>query len=185
MLILASSSPRRRELLIQAGIAFTVQPSDIDESHRPGESPIAFTQRLAREKAEAIFAKHPQATVLGADTIVVCNEEILGKPADAQDAARMLQMLSGRVHQVITGVALISPYGIQTQTDTTTVAMRKISEEEIKIYIATGEPMDKAGAYAIQGGAAPFITHIEGDYTNVVGLPVKLVQQMLSRLAGV
>jgi len=180
MLILASSSPRRRELLTQAGIAFIVDPADIDESHRSGESPIAFTLRLAREKAEAVFARHPTATVLGADTIVVCDAEILGKPVDTNDAARMLHLLSDREHQVITGVAIISPQGTRTQADTTTVAMRKISEEEIQNYIATGEPMDKAGAYAIQGGAAPFITHIEGDYTNVVGLPVKLVQQMLA-----
>jgi len=182
MLILASSSPRRRELLTQAGIAFTVQPADIDESHRPGESPIAFTQRLAREKAEAVFAHHPQATVLGADTIVVCDAEILGKPADAADAARMLRLLSDREHQVITGVAIITPQGTRTQADITTVTMRKISEEEIQNYIATGEPMDKAGAYAIQGGAAPFVTSIEGDYTNVVGLPIKLVQEMLSTI---
>jgi len=182
MLILASSSPRRRELLTQAGIAFTVQPADIDESHRPGESPIAFTQRLAREKAEAVFAHHPQATVLGADTIVVCDAEILGKPADAADAARMLHLLSNREHQVITGVAIIAPQGTRTQADITTVTMRKISEEEIQNYIATGEPMDKAGAYAIQGGAAPFVTSIEGDYTNVVGLPIKLVQEMLSTI---
>jgi septum formation protein len=163
MLILASSSPRRRELLTQAGIAFTVQPADIDESHRPGESPIAFTQRLAREKAEAVFAHHPDATVLGADTIVVCDAEILGKPTDAADAARMLRLLSDREHQVITGVAIITSQGTRIQADTTTVAMRKISEEEIQNYIATGEPMDKAGAYAI-----------------VVGLPIKLVQQMLT-----
>jgi len=180
MLILASASPRRRELLTEAGIRFTVQPADIDETHRPGESPIAFTQRLAREKAEAIFAKHPNATVLGADTIVVCDEEILGKPADETDAARMLKKLSGRDHQVITGVALIAPSGMQIHAEYTTVTMRKISEEEIKSYIATGEPMDKAGAYAIQGGAATFILQFDGDYTNVVGLPVKLVQQMLS-----
>jgi septum formation protein len=180
MLILASSSPRRRELLTEAGIAFTVQPADIDETHRPGESPLAFTQRLAREKAEAVFAKHPTATVLGADTIVVCGEEILGKPSNEADAARMLKKLSGRDHQVITGVALISPSGTQIHAESTTVTMRKISEEEIKSYIATGEPMDKAGAYAIQGSAAAFIPRIDGDYSNVVGLPLKLVQQMLS-----
>jgi septum formation protein len=180
MLILASSSPRRRELLTAAGIAFTVQPADVDETHRAGESPEAFTQRLAREKAEAIFATHPNATVLGADTIVVCGAEILGKPSDETDAARMLKKLSGRDHQVITGVALVSPSGTQTIAETTTVTMRKISEEEIKNYIATGEPMDKAGAYAIQGGAALFITQIVGDYDNVVGLPVKAVQQMLA-----
>jgi septum formation protein len=180
MLILASASPRRRELLTEAGIAFTVHPADIDETHRAGESPIAFTQRLAREKAEAISAQHPGATVLGADTIVVCDHEILGKPADKKDAARMLRLLSSRDHQVITGVALVSLSGTQTQTETTIVTMREISEEEIQKYIATGEPMDKAGAYAIQGAAAAFIPSIEGDYSNVVGLPMKLVQQMLS-----
>ncbi len=182
MLILASSSPRRRELLTQAGIAFTVQPADIDETHRAGESPMDFTQRLAREKAEAVFAKNPNATVLGADTVVVCDAEILGKPSDETDAARMLRQLSGRDHLVITGVALVSPSGTQTRAATTTVSMRKISEEEIKNYIATGEPMDKAGAYAIQGGAAPFVTQIVGDYDNVVGLPVELLRQMLSAL---
>jgi septum formation protein len=180
MLILASASPRRRELLTQAGIPFTVQPADIDETHRPGESPIAFTQRLAREKAEAVFATHPTATVLGADTIVVCDQQILGKPADKKDATRMLRLLSGRDHQVITGIALVSQSGTQTRAVSTTVTMKPISEEEIAAYIATGEPMDKAGAYAIQSGAAAFIPQIDGDYTNVVGLPVKLVQQMLS-----
>ena len=182
MLILASSSPRRRELLTQAGIPFTVQPADIDETHRPGESPETFTQRLAREKAEAVFAGNPDATILGADTVVVCDEEILGKPLDEADAARMLKKLSGRDHQVITGVALVSPSGTQTVAEITIVSMRKISEQEIANYIATGEPRDKAGAYAIQGGAAPFITQIVGDYDNVVGLPVKVVQQMLSAL---
>jgi septum formation protein len=185
MLILASASPRRRELLTQANISFIAQPADIDETHRAGESPEAFTQRLAREKAEAVFAKDRSATVLGADTVVVCDAEILGKPADEADAARMLKKLSGRDHRVITGIALVSPSGTQTHAETTTVSMREISEEEISSYIATGEPMDKAGAYAIQGIAAKFITQIDGDYNNVVGLPVKRVQQMLSCLAGV
>jgi len=180
MLILASASPRRRELLTQAGIAFTVQPADVDETHRAGESPEAFTLRLAREKAEAIFAKHPDATVLGADTIVVCGDEILGKPSDETDAARMLKKLSGRDHRVITGVALVSSLGTQTRAETTIVSMREISEEEIANYIATGEPMDKAGSYAIQGGAAPFIMQIQGDYSNVVGLPVAVVVSMLT-----
>jgi len=185
MLILASSSPRRRELLAAAGIAFTAQPADIDETHRPGESPIAFTLRLAREKAEAIARKDPGATILGADTIVVCDEEILGKPADEADAARMLKKLSGRAHQVVTGVALLSTRGLDARTETTTVTMRAISDEEIAAYIATGEPMDKAGAYGIQGGAAAFVARIAGDYTNIVGLPIALVQEMLSRIAGV
>jgi len=180
MLILASSSPRRREILTAAGIAFTVQPADIDETHRAGESPVSFALRLAREKAEAIFSKNPGATVLGADTIVVCDEEILGKPADEADAARVLHMLSGRDHRVITGIALVSPSGTQTHAETPIVSMRRISEEEIKDYIATGEPMDKAGSYAIQGGAAPFITQVQGDYSNVVGLPVARVVSMLT-----
>jgi len=179
MLILASSSPRRRELLIQTGIPFTVESISIDESHRPGELPADFTQRLAREKAEPIFAAHSAATVLGADTIVVCGDEILGKPASPADAARMLRLLSNRSHQVITGVALLSPQGIVTRAEITTVVMREILEKEIETYIATGEPMDKAGAYAIQGGAAKFVTQIEGDYTNIVGLPVALVQKLL------
>ncbi|HEY0307726.1 MAG TPA: Maf family protein [Acidobacteriaceae bacterium] len=181
MLILASTSPRRRELLTQANIPFTVESVDIDESHRPGESPANFTQRLAREKAEPVFAAHPADTVLGADTVVVCGEEILGKPADAADAARMLRLLSNRSHQVITGVALLSPQGIVTRAETTTVVMREILEKEIETYIATGEPMDKAGAYAIQGGAAKFVVQIEGDYTNIVGLPVVLVQRLLQK----
>jgi septum formation protein len=179
MLILASSSPRRRELLTQAGISFCVESIDIDESHRSGETPIAYTLRLAREKAEAIFVAHPTSTVLGADTIVVCDAEILGKPADAADAARMLRLLSNRSHQVITGVAILSPQGTVTRAETTTVVMREILEKEIETYIATGEPMDKAGAYAIQGGAAKFVVQIEGDYTNIVGLPVALVQKLL------
>jgi septum formation protein len=179
MLILASSSPRRRELLTQANIPFRVESLDVDESHIPGETPIAFTQRLAREKAEPIFARNPTATVLGADTIVVCDNEILGKPASAADAARMLRLLSNRSHQVITGVALLSPHSTVTRAETTTVVMREILEREIEAYIATGEPMDKAGAYAIQGGAAKFVVQIEGDYNNIVGLPVALVQMLL------
>jgi septum formation protein len=181
MLILASSSPRRRELLAAAQIAFTVESLPVDESPIPGESPTAYAMRLAHEKAQAVFARHPQSTVLGADTIVVCDDHILGKPADAADAARMLRQLSARAHQVTTAVALISPRGTQVTSCTTTVSMRSISEEEIKNYIATNEPMDKAGAYAIQGGAAPFITSVDGDYQNVVGLPVALVRKLLAQ----
>jgi len=182
MLILASTSPRRRELLTEANIPFTVDAVAVDEQHRLGESPEDFTQRLARAKAEPVFARHSAATVLGADTVVVCDQHILGKPADAADAARMLRQLSNRSHQVITGVALLSPHGTITRAETTTVTMREISEEEIAAYIATGEPMDKAGAYAIQGGAAKFVTQIAGDYTNIVGLPIALVQKMLLNL---
>ena len=183
MFILASSSPRRRELLAAAGLAFTVESLPVDESHRPGESPIVFTQRLAQEKAAAVAALHPKAIILGADTVVVCDGEILGKPSDETDAARMLKKLSARSHQVITGVAVLSSSRTLTSAASTTVTMREISEEEIKNYIATGEPMDKAGAYAIQGGAAPFITAISGDYDNVVGLPVALVKTLLNTLS--
>ena len=186
-LVLASASPRRQALLRNAGIAFTVQPADIDESPRDGESPVECAQRLAREKALAVFRSRPQDCVLGADTIVVVEENILGKPRDATDAARMLRLLSGRTHDVITGVCLVGPVGklttedreLRTASETTRITMCEVSDEDISEYIATGEPMDKAGAYAIQGRASRWISRIEGDYSNVVGLPVALVYRML------
>jgi septum formation protein len=188
-LVLASASPRRQELLRNAGIAFTVQPADIDESLRDGESPVDCAQRLAREKALTVSRSHPQDWVLGADTIVVVKENILGKPRDATDAARMLRLLSGRTHEVITGVCLVGPVAsesrrtvdqeLRTAAETTRVTMCEVSDEDISEYIATGEPMDKAGAYAIQGRASRWISRIEGDYSNVVGLPVALVYRML------
>jgi len=182
-LVLASASPRRQELLRNAGIAFTVQPADIDESPRDGELPVECAQRLAREKALAISRSRPQDCVLGADTIVVIDEKILGKPCDAADAARMLRLLSGRTHEVITGVCLVRTVAGSrrpvTASETTLVTMCEISDEDIREYIATGEPMDKAGAYAIQGMASRWIPRIEGDYSNVVGLPVALVYRML------
>jgi nucleoside triphosphate pyrophosphatase len=186
-LVLASASPRRQELLRNAGIAFAVQPADIDESPLDGESPVEFAQRLAREKALAVSPNRPLDCVLGADTIVVIDEKILGKPRDAADAARMLRLLSGRTHEVVTGVCLVGPAGelrtenreLRAASETTRVTMCKISDEEISEYIATGEPMDKAGAYAIQGMASRWIPRIEGDYSNVVGLPVALVYRML------
>jgi septum formation protein len=197
MLVLASASPRRQELLRNAGIAFTVQPADIDETPLAGEPPRDCAERLARQKALAVFRKQPQHHVLGADTIVVIDSAILGKPSDARDAARMLRLLSGHTHSVITGVCLVSPVtgesvptgtsaGTQpaatsekTASETTLVTVSRISEDEIRDYIATGEPMDKAGAYAIQGMASRWIPRIEGDYSNVVGLPVALVYAML------
>jgi len=186
-LVLASASPRRQELLRNAGIAFTVQPADIDESPRVGESPVDCAQRLAQEKALAVSRSRPQDCVLGADTIVVVDEKILGKPRDAVDATRMLRLLSGRTHEVITGVCLVGPVGelrtenreLRTAYETTRVTMCEISDEDISEYISTGEPMDKAGAYAIQGMASRWIPRIEGDYSNVVGLPVALVYGML------
>jgi septum formation protein len=188
MLLLASASPRRQELLRNAAIPFTVQPADIDETPIAGESPRDCAERLAREKALAVFQSQPKNYVLGADTIVVVDDVILGKPRDAEDAARMLRMLSGRTHAVITGVCLVGPvtsgqWSVAGQTktgfETTLVTMCELSDDEIREYIATGEPMDKAGAYAIQGVASRWIPRIEGDYSNVVGLPVALVYAML------
>jgi septum formation protein len=185
MLVLASASPRRKELLQQAGYDFKVIPANISEERRPNEDPTAFVTRLAQEKAQSVFdhlncdAPGDQLLVIGADTIVVTHEEILGKPQDAEDAARMLRLLSGRTHQVITGVCLISKQKTEVAAETTAVIMREISEEEIFAYIATGDPMDKAGAYAIQGYPARWIPRIEGCYFNVVGLPLTKVAAML------
>ena len=181
MLILASASPRRSELLRNAGIVFEVQPADVAEVPLPGELAQALAERLAREKAMAIVRSRPTDVVLGADTVVVVDGEILGKPADAADAARMLRLLSGREHQVITGVCLVVSGQCSVASETTSVTMSEISEKVIAEYVATGEPMDKAGAYAIQGIASRWIPRIEGDYSNVVGLPVALVWRMLQQ----
>lgn len=189
MLVLASASPRRQELLRNAGISFTVQAADIDERPLPGESAQDCAERLARAKALAIAAKRPTDVILGADTVVVIDGAILGKPSDEGDALRILRLLSGRTHQVITGVCLVRPAdgvlaasAIATDSENTRVMMSQISDEEIRAYVATGEPMDKAGAYAIQGMASRWIPRIEGDYSNVVGLPVALVWRMLREL---
>jgi septum formation protein len=200
MLVLASASPRRQDLLRNAGISFAVQPADVNETPLKGEAPRECAERLAREKALAVWRNRQHDAVLGADTIVVVDETIMGKPVDAEDAARMLRMLSGREHRVITGVCLIkpvpsTPYPVPSRTsstpdenrnenlrvgaETTLVTMSEISDKEILDYVATGEPMDKAGAYAIQGIASRWIPRIEGDYSNVVGLPVALVYRML------
>jgi septum formation protein len=187
MLVLASASPRRKELLTQAGFEFKTIPANIPEERQANEDSIAFVTRLAREKAQFVFDQlarkmHEEPLlVLGADTVVVTPEEILGKPGDAQDAARMLQLLSGRVHQVITGVSLVSHDEIETGAETTAVEVQPISGPEIAAYIATGEPMDKAGAYAIQGYAARWIPRIQGCYFNVVGLPIARVAGMIER----
>jgi nucleoside triphosphate pyrophosphatase len=179
MLILASASPRRKELLMNAGIAFRVEAGNIPEDPEAGESAVACAERLAREKALAVREKYPNDLVLGADTTVVVNGEMLAKPTDSKDAARMLRLLSGRMHQVTTGVCLAGPGFDDTRSETTTVAVDLIPEDEIQFYVSTGEPMDKAGGYAIQGIASRWITRIEGDYSNVVGLPISLVYRML------
>ncbi len=188
-LILASASPRRRELLTQAGYSFEVHPAHIPEDPLPAEDPSAYVARLAREKAEAVYAKlfsegsAPSSVVLGADTTVTLDDHILGKPADAADAARMLRLLSGRTHRVITGVAVVTASGTRVAAEVTSVHFNTLSDEEISAYVATGEPMDKAGAYAIQGRAARWIPRIEGCYFNVVGLPIALVTTMLDEIA--
>jgi septum formation protein len=184
-LILASASPRRRELLKQAGFTFEVRPAQVNEDPYPDEDPIAYVVRLARHKAKSVLAEissdapAQSAVVLGADTTVTLDGHILAKPEDAADAARMLRMLSGRTHRVITGVAVASATGTEVATEITGVQFLTLTDEEIDAYIATGEPMDKAGAYGIQGYAAKWIPRIEGCYFNVVGLPLALVSTML------
>ena len=179
MIVLASSSPRRQELLRHAGIPFEVQPADIDEQPLKDEGAKECAERLASEKALAVARQRPTDFILGADTVVTVNNEILGKPIDVADARRMLRLLSGRDHYVITGVCLIADGKQLVASETTLVSVLEISDREIADYIATGEPMDKAGAYAIQGIASRWIPRIEGDYSNVVGLPVALVWRLL------
>ena len=183
-LILASASPRRRELLRQAGFTFEVVAPEVDETYPGGEDPAAFAERLALAKAAQIaqrFAAKDDVVVLGADTVVVADGEVLGKPVSADDARAMLRKLSGIAHRVITGVALAAP-GTDRRAvghEVTRVFFRPLTEEEITAYVATGEPLDKAGAYAAQGRAARFVTRVEGCYFNVVGLPVALVDRLL------
>jgi len=181
--ILASGSPRRRELLQNARFEFEVVPSTVPEQGMPGETPEALVRRLAVAKASQVAASVPRGgLVLGADTVVVVEAEVLGKPADAEDAARMLRRLSGRSHRVLTGVCVVkAPDHIHGVVHASTeVWFRNLDEPEIRAYAASGEPMDKAGAYAIQGIASRFVTRIEGSYSNVVGLPVSLVDRLLS-----
>lgn len=189
-LILASNSPRRSEILTSVGWQFTKDSADIDETELTGESPENYVQRLAREKAEAVAHKYNDAIVLGADTTVVINDQIIGKPVDLADARRMLKMLSGNWHEVLTGVALVmtnpqsairkpqSVVGIQR----TRVKFAEMSDREIDFLAEEGAPLDKAGAYAVQAQAALFIEGIEGDYWNVVGLPVNLVYRLMQDL---
>lgn len=204
-LILASASPRRRELLAQAGYRFSVESADIDESLHAGEGADAYVRRLATEKAEAVLRRssgrkdesvvkaagsgvvhasaHPRVLVLGADTTVVIDGEILGKPTDAADARRMLERLSGRTHEVLTGVALASRAGLESCVERTLVTFSEIADAELAPYCATREPLDKAGAYGIQGYAARWIPRIDGCYFNVMGLPIARVVRMIEEAA--
>jgi septum formation protein len=210
MLILASASPRRRELLAQAGYVFQVRAANVPEDPRLGEDPVAYVVRLAREKAEAVFMEcrdlgtegtrdlgtegleteglgtedSERLVVLGADTTVVVDGEILGKPEDAGDARRMLRRLSGRTHRVITGVAVATAARTEVAAEVTGVRFLALSNAEIDEYVSSGEPMDKAGAYAIQGRAAKWIPRVEGCYFNVVGLPLALVATLLESVAA-
>jgi septum formation protein len=177
--VLASASPRRRDLLTLIGIAHEVRPANIDETMRPREPPRRYAERLAREKATAIATRDPDVITIGADTVVVINRKVLGKPADPSDAARMLRMLSGREHTVITAVAVSRGRKLRSAIEEVHVKFRRLRDDEIDEYIAMGEPMDKAGAYGIQGYGATIVERIEGDYFAVMGLPlVRLVGLM-------
>jgi len=185
-LILASASPRRAELLRAAGIDVDVRPADVDESVQPGEAPDRYASRVALAKARSISLEAPDRFVLGADTVVVVDDRILGKPTDSADARRMLRALSGRSHVVMTAVILIRGAGLpgemlDAQVERTVVEFAPLTSHEIERYAATAEPMDKAGGYAIQGLASRFVTRIEGSYSNVVGLPVSLVYGMCKK----
>ena len=180
-IVLASRSPRRSELLAAAGISFEVLAADIDETPHTNEAPEAYVERLAIEKASAVLALRPGTTVIGADTTVVIDGQILGKPADAQDATDMLRLLQGRAHDVFTGVAVASASGVLAAVAHTRVWFGVMTVEDISWYVASGQPMDKAGAYGIQGLASRFIDRIDGSYTNVVGLPVAVVFSILNQ----
>ena len=181
-LILASQSPRRSELLRIAGIPFRVRVRPVEERRAPGEAPAAYAIRLAREKAEAAWESSVNEIVLGADTIVVLGERVLEKPSDAADAIEMLQALSGREHTVITGFCLRHPAGAISDSESTQVRFAKLDPAEIDAYVASGEPMDKAGAYAIQGLASKFVERNDGCYFNVMGLPVAKIYRLWKTL---
>jgi len=179
-LILASGSPRRAEILDAVGGPFEVVTSGSDETREPGEDPSAYVQRLALEKARSVAIKREAGLILAADTTVVVDDQLLGQPTDDPDAQRMLKLLSGKWHQVLTGVALVRINGeTDVGIETTRVRFAELSQTEIDWYVSTGEPQGKAGAYAIQGRAALFVEEVAGDYLNIVGLPIRLVYEMI------
>lgn len=181
-LILASGSPRRAELLRMLGLDFEIRPAGIDETYLPGEEPGAHAERLAREKAAAIAVDAPGAVVIGSDTVVIVDEDLLGKPADEDEAVRMLLRLQGREHTVATGVAVVVNGGTESAVERVRVRFRPFDEPVARAYTQTGEPMDKAGAYGIQGYGATLVERIEGDYFSVMGLPVSRLIRILERL---
>lgn len=179
--ILASASPRRRELLERLGLAFDVLPADVDESAQPGEAPEAMARRLAEAKALAVAHLRPEALVVGSDTIVVIDGEVLGKPASADEALAMLRTLSGRTHTVFTAVAVTWRGRTESSVEAVTVTFRTLSDDLLRAYIATGEPMDKAGAYGIQGYGATIVERIDGDYFAVMGLAIGRLVELVRR----
>jgi len=185
-IILASNSPRRRELLQNAGIGFVSDPADVDESRLPDEPPADYAVRLALDKALCTASRHEDGLVVGADTVVVAQGEVLGKPASAEDATRMLGMLSGSTHEVITGIAVVDAATGRktTAVETTRVRMRALTRAQIDAYVATGEPMDKAGGYGIQGRASLFVESVDGCYFNVVGLPMARLAAILEEMGA-
>lgn len=185
-IVLASASPRRSELLESAGIFFTVVPGDIDETPFPGEDPVAHVLRLAEGKAREVASRADGRFYIGADTIVLCDTEIMGKPVHGADAVRMLRKLSGRIHQVITGFAILdhATGSMVARSVSTSVTFKTLTDTEISAYVASGCPLDKAGAYAIQGGAAYMVERIDGSYTNVVGLPLCEVVATLQEMGA-
>lgn len=183
-LILASGSPRRAEILTSVGWGFTKQAADIDESLNDNESPENYVVRLALEKAEVVAVRFPEEIVLGADTTVVIEGQIIGKPTDLDDSRRMLRLLSGKWHEVLTGVAIVKNGETNSAMQRTRVKFAELSEDEIEFLTLNGDPLDKAGAYAVQAQAALFIQGIEGDYWNVVGLPISLVYELVNKRVG-
>jgi septum formation protein len=182
--ILASASPRRRQLLLLVGIDHEVRPADVDESLLPGEPPDAHAERLARAKAHAVAEREPDAVVIAADTIVVVDGDVLGKPRDAQDARAMLRRLSGRTHTVLTAVAVALAARTESAVESVAVTFRSLRDDEIDAYIATGEPMDKAGAYGIQGYGATIVERVDGDYFSVMGLGLRRLVELMARVGA-
>ena len=178
-LVLASGSPRRSEIMNSVGWEFTKDAPDIDESELAGENPETYVRRLAKEKAEVVAASHPGEIVLAADTTVVIDDQIIGKPVDVDDARRMIRMLSGNWHKVLTGIAVMKDSSVAIGMESTRVKFAAMTNSEIEFLVENGDPLDKAGAYAVQAQAALFIEGIEGDYWNVVGLPISLVYRMV------